>query len=87
MTVERSGRRFREPAGRFRPAHQARASLGVWACSRSRADRAAVRAWKASPPFAEAPLADFAAGLAKLRSWSKISFPSLLCNYRCGEIV
>ena len=66
VTVERFGRRFREPAGRFRPAHQARSALGVWACSRSRADRAAVKAWKASPPFDEVPLAEFAAGLVRL---------------------
>jgi hypothetical protein len=71
--VERSGRRFREPAGRFRSAHQARAALGVWACSRTRTDRSDVRAWKASLPFAEAPLADFAERLAQLiRTWCPV---------------
>ena len=76
MTVERAGRLDREPAGRFRPAHQARSALGVWAVSRSRADRAAMVAWKSAQPFDGAMLAGFAAGLAELvRAWSPILLP------------
>jgi hypothetical protein len=77
VTVERAGRLDREPAGRFRPAHQARSALGVWAVSRSRADRAAMVAWKSAQPFDGAMLAGFAAGLAELvRAWSPVLLPS-----------
>jgi hypothetical protein len=73
VTSERLGRRFREPAGRFRPCHQSRAGLGVWCATRSRADRAAIRAWKLAHLFDETMLAGFSAGLAGLiRAWSPV---------------
>jgi hypothetical protein len=62
VTVERAGRLYREPAGRFRPAHQARSSLGVWCVTRSRADRAAIVGWKSAHPFDPEMLAGFSAG-------------------------
>jgi hypothetical protein len=77
VTVERGGRTYREPAGRFRYAHQARSALGVWCVTRSRADRAAIVGWKSTVPFDPELLAGFAAGLAGLiRAWSPVLAPS-----------
>jgi hypothetical protein len=77
VTVERAGQVYREPAGRFRHAHQARSALGVWAVTRSRTDRAAIVAWKSAHPFDPGMLAGYAAGLAGLiRAWSPILPPS-----------
>jgi hypothetical protein len=79
VTIERAGRIYREPAGRFRHAHQARSSLGVWAVTRSRADRAAIVGWKSAHPFDPGMLAGFAAGLAGLiRAWSPILPPPVV---------
>jgi hypothetical protein len=65
--------RLREPRVRSLPSHQKRAGLGVWASTRSRAARAAVRRWKRSAPFDPAERDAFAAALAGLvRSWSPV---------------
>ncbi len=69
-------RRLREPPGRLIPCHQKRAGLGVWACTRSREDRAAIRLWKRREPFDRAELEGFAAAVADLvRAWSPILPP------------
>ncbi|MHB1562029.1 MAG: hypothetical protein ACYC61_31660, partial [Isosphaeraceae bacterium] len=73
IAVERDGRTYREPAGRFRPSHQARACLGVWACSRSRADRMALVGWKATIPHDPEQAVAFGRALADLiRRWSPV---------------
>ncbi len=73
IAVERGGRTFREPAGRFRPSHQARSALGVWACSRARADRSALMAWKSAAPYDPGQAVAFGQALAALiRRWSPV---------------
>jgi hypothetical protein len=49
VMITPSPRRFRrdpEPSSRWRPTHQRRAGLGVWAAGRSRQARSAIKAWK-----------------------------------------
>jgi hypothetical protein len=55
--------RLREPPAHRLPCHQKRAGLGVWACTRSREDRAAVKLWKRRAPLECAELEAFAAAL------------------------
>lgn len=73
VVVERDGRLYREPAGRFRPSHQARSALGVWACSRARADRSALMGWKSVPPYDPGQAVVFGRALADLiQRWSPV---------------
>jgi hypothetical protein len=65
--------RLPEPRVRRLPCHQKRAGLGVWACTRSREDRAAVKLWKRRAPCKGAELEVFAAAVGDLvRAWSPV---------------